>query len=81
MKNALIALMVAPALGLLLAPVQPVFAQGGADSLYDIAPGQTPPDRDRDLDRELAVLGEPYISFVAHHRPFYDRLAALAQTG
>lgn len=53
MKNALIALMVAPALGLLLAPVQPVFAQGGADSLYDIAPGQTPPDRDRDLDREF----------------------------
>ena len=53
MKNAVIAMMLAPALGLVLTPAQPAFAQGGADSLYDVAPGQTLPDRDDRSDRDF----------------------------
>ena len=53
MKYAVIAMMLAPALGLVLTPAQPAFAQGGADSLYDVAPGQTPPDRDDRSDRDF----------------------------
>lgn len=37
-----------------------------------------PPDTDRDVRAELAALGAPYVGFEAHHRPFYDRLRAVA---
>lgn len=36
--------------------------------------GIKPPEAGRDLAAELAALGAPYTEYVAHHRPFYERL-------
>ncbi len=39
-----------------------------------------PPEPDRDAEAELAVLGEPFISYDRHHRPFYETLCKVANT-
>ncbi|MEX0283064.1 MAG: hypothetical protein AB3N23_00480 [Paracoccaceae bacterium] len=38
-----------------------------------------PPDETRDVAGELAALGEPFVSYAAHHRPFYDKFMATQQ--
>lgn len=41
--------------------------------------GILPPEPGRDVAGELAALGAPYTDFVAHHRPFYEKLCAAHQ--
>ena len=35
-----------------------------------------PPDTDRDVAAELAALGAPYVDYVAHHQPYFDKFIA-----
>ncbi len=38
--------------------------------------GIAPPDTDRDVAAELAALGAPYVGYVAHHQPYFDKFMA-----
>jgi hypothetical protein len=38
-----------------------------------------PPETGRDYQAELRKLGEKYLAYHAHHRPFYDKLIAEAE--
>ena len=40
-----------------------------------------PPDANRDVGAELARLGPPFTDYVAHHRPYFERLLAEVTAG